>query len=60
MKTEIKKAWAMFVKFDGCQESLTQLHKAVADHKAEVRVELDGEVHEFTFKDFKERLGFKI
>lgn len=38
---------------------LRDLKECFAHHKAEVRIEYNGEAKEFTLEDFLERLGFR-
>ena len=52
-------AYGIDIIFTGMEDWLKSYRDIPAKHKADVRVEYQGETKEYTFKEFFDRLGFK-
>ena len=51
-------AYGLVVRVENADKLAETMRAVDAEHRAEVRIEIDDEVHEYTMADFKARLGF--
>jgi hypothetical protein len=56
--SKINNASGVIIKIEDLRKFIDNIKYVEADHKADVRVEVNGEVKEFTLNEFLDKLGF--